>query len=284
MGKFSKFYRVLVLGLLAPMYFSSSLFAAETLRIMPLGDSVTYGGQLPPNVLTPDTSLAYRGLLWSKLKENGYDVDFVGSQQAGSSYLTVDDSFDTDGEGHNGFRADEIAANVKKYLEDNPADIVLLHIGTNDFDQGDTSITETVLDVENILSTIDTVNQDIKVIVAKIINKQIYDHNITDYNSEIEIMVKNRISHGDDLILVDMETGAELDYTTDMVDDLHPNPQGYAKIADVWYGAISQTNSASDKAEDVTSDSVDAWSPLGMIILLMLTWLATVSYARTESI
>src|ERR1700687_5951622 len=47
------------------------------LKIMPLGDSVTFG--------TPDPSYGgYRHLLGTLLTNDGYSVEFVGSQQTGN--------------------------------------------------------------------------------------------------------------------------------------------------------------------------------------------------------
>lgn len=255
----SLLFPIIIISFLMLIFSSSSLFA-KTLRIMPLGDSVTYGGDFTHvGAGFEDYSVAYRGFLWTKLKQNGYDINFVGSQKSGSDYLAIDDSFDVDNEGHNGFRADQIAQNIQTYLKDNPADIILLHIGTNDFDQGNTTITQTVLDVEDILKSVDTVSKEIKVIVAKIINKQTNDHNITDYNNQLEVMVSNRISNGDNIVLVDMEKEAGIDYATEMIDNLHPNEKGYTKIANAWYAAITK-NTHNSPPQTISSDSVSAWS------------------------
>ena len=50
----------------------------DTVRIMPLGDSITYdnysGDTRPSSIRT-----SYRSHLWWELQDNGYNVDFVGS-------------------------------------------------------------------------------------------------------------------------------------------------------------------------------------------------------------
>ncbi|ABW15785.1 hypothetical protein Franean1_6448 [Parafrankia sp. EAN1pec] len=56
------------------------------LRVLPLGDSITYG------VGTPDNS-SYRARLWDLLDDDADDLDFVGSQDTGTLP-------DTDNEGH----------------------------------------------------------------------------------------------------------------------------------------------------------------------------------------
>ena len=57
-------------------------------RIMPLGDSITYGYP---------SSTGYRNYLWYKLRDAHYTVNFVGSQHDGYGY-----GFDVDHEGYGG--------------------------------------------------------------------------------------------------------------------------------------------------------------------------------------
>ena len=93
-------------------------------RIMPLGDSITTGtGELPIG-----QRVGYRQKLFTDLVAAGFAVDFVGGSTEPNPA-----SFDSDHEGHPGFRDDEIATEVFGYLAISPADIVLLHIGTNGF-------------------------------------------------------------------------------------------------------------------------------------------------------
>ena len=217
-------------------FFSFSVLGADTVRIMPLGDSITYGADHSPGAV--DASIAYRGSLWTKLHDAGYTIDFVGDVQAGSDYQIFDPSFDLDNEGHWGWRADEIALHVTDYLTANPPDIILLHIGTNDLHQGQ-DITSTVNDVSTILDDIHTFDPSIKVIVARIINQQIYDQQTTDYNSALETMLQNRITDGEPIAIVDMENGAGIDYANDMLDNFHPNSTGNSKLADQWYAVLT---------------------------------------------
>jgi hypothetical protein len=102
--------------------------AGAITRIMPLGDSITQGDASgEPN---EDLQASYRLVLWDLLADAGYDVDFVGSLNSGSDIL----DFDPHHEGHPDWRDDEIALNIYDWLVWNPADIILLHIGTNDLD------------------------------------------------------------------------------------------------------------------------------------------------------
>src|SRR3982751_6728643 len=71
-------------------------------RVMPLGDSITEGTQVPGG---------YRIGLWQRVSGAGYRVDFVGSQFNGPSTLG-----DHDHEGHPGWRIDQIDANISGWL------------------------------------------------------------------------------------------------------------------------------------------------------------------------
>jgi len=208
---------------------------ASPVRIMPLGDSITYGADNSLNAL--DASIAYRGSLWTKLQNAGYDIDFVGEVQAGHNYQIFNPTFDLDNEGHWGWRADQIASHVTNYLITNPPDIILLHIGTNDLHQGQ-DITSTVNDVGTILDQVHNFNPNIVVIVARIINQQIYNQQTSDYNNALEAMLQNRITNGELITIIDMENSAGIDYTTDMLDNFHPNSTGNSKIADQWYSTL----------------------------------------------
>jgi len=225
-----------------------SVYAGKSIRVMPLGDSITYGNNIynPPNSAK---SVSYRKLLWDKLKDNNYTVDFVGSKIGGTDFA----SFDPENEGHPGDTAAGIAVDVYQYLINNPADIILLHIGTN-------NLSTNPEDINTILDEIDRYESDykthIQVILARIINRWVEwtDENGNSrsieqdkadtslFNKNLEIMAQERIKNGDDIVIVDMEHAAGLIYNnTDMIDDLHPQKSGFLKIANIWYRALQKS-------------------------------------------
>ncbi len=192
---------------------------------MPLGDSITLGEG-------SSGMIGYRRDLYSNLTESGFDIDFVGGESDGSLF-----DFDRDHEGHSGWTAKEIRNNIETWLNNNPPDIILLHIGTNDIN----SDSEDVDDVEDILDIIqqfeDDNDLDIKVILARIILRTDGKAGQTvTFNNSVENMALTRISNGDDIDIVDMQT--EVDTSSEMADDLHPNDNGYENMADVWLDAI----------------------------------------------
>jgi len=246
---------MLWMSVMVPMLLSLSLFGAETVRIMPLGDSITHEDYRDPAMDAANAEAnrtAYRADLWYALQSDNYNVDFVGEFETGQDVLPP---FDYAHQGENGLHDEEMAANVYDYLTANPADIVLLHIGTNGL-IGD----ESADDVEDTLNEIDRYESEkgthVKVVLARIIScwkdwnntaagvsDQCDDTKVSaiqTFNNNVETMARDRITNnGDDIVIVDMESNAGIVYdSTDMTDDLHPNATGYAKMANVWYEAL----------------------------------------------
>ena len=211
----------------------SFLLQAKIVRIMPLGDSLTYDDAYDPK---PDRLKAsYRSFLWYLLKNDGYDVDFVGSLRTG---WDLKPSFDGNNEGHPGWTSGDIADHVYTFLRNNQPDIILLLIGANDW-------SDDVSDVDRILDNIDTYeanyNHHIKVILAKIPNRKTHYDWMSQFNNNLQTLANRRISWGDDIKVVDMEYGAGINYPDDFQDPTHPNDVAYEKIANVWFQALKKT-------------------------------------------
>ena len=167
-------------------------------KIMPLGDSITWDDR--SNDLRDDgDKIAYRYRLWQLLNAAGYDFDFVGSQYSGFDLFP-----DAQNEGHPAATDDEIADWVYGFLQANPANIVLLHIGTNDLNPDPT-------DVKNILDEIDRYEANfgvkITVILARIINRNCITDQPTScpesvttmtFNDNVEAMAFSRVNNSED--------------------------------------------------------------------------------------
>lgn len=218
----------------------NSSSATETLvvhqAIMPLGDSITSGyineTETPPNSLR----VGYREELQDLLKASGIPFDFVGTVSHG---WDVPD-FDFNHEGHDGFAAASIAwgptgypqDGVRAWLDRNPADFILLHIGTNDPDPSNYIDVAAILDEIELWESSASSNE-VHVIVALIIDRSPNDWRVTLFNENVETMVEERIESGAKISMVDHQ-GA-LIYSEDMADLLHPNLTGYRKMAAVWF-------------------------------------------------
>lgn len=208
------------------------LFCADSaysqVRIMPLGDSITKG------VLGSSDATGYRRALYQLLTGAGHNIDFVGSQTDG-----IPTDFDRNHEGYNGWSADQIRDNVYSWLTATPAEIVLLHIGTNDISSGQ-SATDIRDEVTQILDRIDAKDTSIKVFLARIINRNDYASRIaktTYYNTLLQSLADTRNANGDHIIVVDQE--AALNYPADLNDAVHPNNTGYGKMAQCWFTPLS---------------------------------------------
>lgn len=198
---------------------------------MPLGDSITIGYNI--DLGSNNTSgywSGYRKPLYLSLLNAGYQFDFVGSQSNGQFAGT----FDYDHEGHGGQTAAYIASNIYTWLTNNPADIVLLHIGTNDLNGN--PLNTAAADVERILDEIDRFDQGITVLLARIIQNNPQKSYITEFNNNVQAMADARIAAGDKIIIIDQEHALT---EADMSDMLHPNEQGYAKMANTWFASLN---------------------------------------------
>jgi len=226
-----------ILSTVAVLVLSGDVLSGDvTPRIMPLGDSITRGWY------GSSYAWGYRRPLYVSLTNGGYEFDFVGSKADGSFP-------DPNHEGHDGWRADEILngrpsyGKLENWLIAHQPDVVLLHIGTNDVTQGNQDANE----VNSILNVIDSYeaghHKEVTVILALIINRRIDSpltkrSQTTQFNRDVNDMALNRIANGDDIIIADMESALNYNIGVDMADEVHPNDNGYAKMANVWYGAL----------------------------------------------
>jgi len=218
-------------------------------RVMPLGDSITEGTQVPGG---------YRIGLWQRVTANGYRVDFVGSQFNGPSSLG-----DHDHEGHPGWRIDQIDANIVGWLRTFTPHTVLLHIGTNDVLQNfnlNTAPNRLSALIDHITNTAPTA----EVFVAQItpLANATQDSAARNFNSTIPGIVQSKVNAGKRVHLVDMHSALT---TADLIDGIHPTAGGYDKMAATWYSALrSVAGSIGDPGNPSPSASptgidVNAW-------------------------
>jgi lysophospholipase L1-like esterase len=240
------FFSILAALIFVFLTVSSPVMSAE-IRIMPLGNSITSGSSSGAN---PDNSaywVSYREVLWDKLNNAGYAVDFVGSLNSGWAVLA-----DSEHEGHGGWTADEIiggrdpgAGMLDEWLAAHQPEIVLLHIGTNDIDQG----VEDWMDIDVILDEIYTIRPNAWVVLALIVNRLnnpgcgLCDET-TAFNNDVDTLVFQPRRNVDKIVLVDMENNAGFDYRQepdgDMYDGVHPFATGYTKMANLWFNGLKQ--------------------------------------------
>lgn len=196
-------------------------------RLMPLGDSITYG-------VESSDGTGYRDELYDQLEKVAESVDFVGSVRNGRMS-------DPDNEGHPGDRIDEIAGfaacNVYKYQPN----VITLHAGTNDMNQN-----HSLPSAPNRLKQlIDRALKDsplATVLVAQLIptGKAGLQPRIDAYNAALPAMVGELQGEGKRVALVGMSRVLVSD---GLENDAHPTDAGYAKMADAWFRAFQEAQS-----------------------------------------
>jgi lysophospholipase L1-like esterase len=198
--------------------------AAPPVRIMPLGDSITFGSG-------SSTKSSYRADLYRRLTAAGLDVDFVGSVRSGAGA-------DTDNEGHPGWRIGQIAERVDGWLAEYRPDVVLLHIGTNDM-RTDAKAFGAAGRLSALIDQIAVARPAARIFVARIIGAwdPATQARIDAYNAAIPGIVASK---GSRVRLVDLSTvgGA------DLADKLHPNDTGYARMSYLWNRALRRVLAA----------------------------------------
>jgi len=202
---------------------------AEEVKIMPLGDSITWDWYYG-DARAIAHKHGYRNHLWYKLQNAKYDVDFVGTRHNGSA---ISPSFDGDNEGETGLTTHQIASFIYSKLQATSPDIILLHIGTND---SMSYAPSDMTGLEKILNQIDlyekNYHKNITVILARIIPLPKAGSWVTTFNSALDGMVANRISDGDNIVKVNMNTISSL------IDGIHPTNTGYQQMANIWFNAL----------------------------------------------
>lgn len=200
------------------------------LKIMPLGDSITDGYNVPGG---------YRINLWTHLHERGYRVNFVGTQSNGPAELP-----DRQHQGHSGWRIDEVERQVVGWLQQTQPEIVLLIIGTNDVVQG-YALEEAPQRLNALLDDIFQVRPQASIFLGSIppIDEATLDARVRAYNQAMADLVEIRQSRGDRLYFVDLYAGLT---TEDLADGIHPNRQGHDKIARMWDAALAEVLLSAD--------------------------------------
>ncbi|TQS19978.1 GDSL family lipase [Microbispora hainanensis] len=195
-------------------------------RVMPLGDSITEGTQVPGG---------YRIGLWSRLASGRYTIDFVGSQYNGPGSLG-----DHDHEGHPGWRIDQIDANITGWLRNYTPRTVLLHIGTNDVLQN-YNVSGAPQRLSTLIDHITAAAPDAEVFVATIIplSNSGQEAAARTFNSAIPGIVQSKANSGKHVHLVDMHSKLT---TGDLIDGIHPTANGYDKMAAAWYAALQSVS------------------------------------------
>ena len=216
--------------------------SASPCKILPFGDSITYG-------VNDEGNAGYRGPLFASAVAAAQKITFTGSLSNGPNTVSGQ-TFPKNNEGHSGWGISEVTpysggnAGIATVIP-SPAlssgsggvpNIILLHIGTND--SGSFTATQMTSDLSGLLDKIIANAPNALLVVAQIIPLG-YGTNdvIKTYNQALPGLVQQRAAAGKHVALVDMYTGFN---TSTMLgsDSIHPNSTGYKFMADHWYAVI----------------------------------------------
>ncbi|MCC9166762.1 SGNH/GDSL hydrolase family protein [Pontibacter harenae] len=188
-----------------------------TYKIMPLGDSNTYGAAGSSTAPT-DEITSYRAKLADLLRGQGTKFEYVGSEDTGSKLVYNSNNEangdnagfpgarnkdivdvlehsswteywkrenETDYRTHNLIQKEDGSTYTGSYLDVYHPDIILLHIGTNNV-----GYTQQIDDLKRILDRIDSYaeenNKEVTVVLARIINRMYYINNGKDNKIDID--------------------------------------------------------------------------------------------------
>ena len=222
------------------------------IKIMPLGDSITHGFNVPGG---------YKIKLWQKFEEAGLSnyVDFVGSVTDTDEGLS-DILGDLDHEGHPGWKIADIDANINGWMDTYTPDIVMLQIGTNDIGHGADMSTA----ADRLSSLIDNICAKLpkngKLYVASITpiaeglnGIENVPELVNTFNQEIPALVNAKHNEGKSVYFMDMYSLLTVD---DLADGLHPSRKGYDKMGEGWFETV-KNDVVSVKTADIKAAPVN---------------------------
>jgi acetyl esterase/lipase len=225
--------RVFALLLAAGWLTAAGSAGQPVYRIMPVGDSITEGGQTFSN---------YRYLLWEKLFAAGYLVEFVGSRTGESRVGPLRH------EAYGGKNAEFLAQVLEQSFPTNIADIVLIHAGHN-HDRAEAPVRGIVEATESMIRTARRTNPGVIVLVAQVIPSgklPKYEY-LPELNLALGTMARRLNTPQSPVWAVDMAAG--FDWRTDTIaDKVHPNAKGAEKMAAKWFAALTEAMAAPSRS------------------------------------
>lgn len=237
-------------GLAAP----AAAQAADPVKVMPLGASITWG-------TASSDGNGYREDLRRRLADAGVTVDYVGSQQSGAMA-------DRDNEGHPGWRIDQIAASVDGWLATYQPDVVLINVGTNDTIQN-YDLPNAPARMRALVQRIVAARPGIAVVLSTLVPSRDAGNNAEAqaFNAQLPAIARDEQAAGHRVHLADLNSSLTIDDISS--DGIHPTDAGYVKLGNIWYSALRPVLGAG-RSWPLLRTAFDPTSP-------PLTWTNTVN-------
>lgn len=231
---------------LQPVAYTETSAADDTIKIMPLGDSITFG-------MADDGG--YRKYLSYLLQQNGYkNVDLVGPEGKDSATFNYNGqsvTYDDNHAGYSGYtitdlpggwmgKLNGILETMQKgdYIKKYSPDIILLQIGTNDISNGHLDGSE-----ERLHQLLDYLKENMPS------DGKIFLTTIPDLGNTFGGSTNNDIAKYNELVkkvageyssknVIYADIHSVIDASKDLADGVHPNAGGYEKMGKYWFSQI----------------------------------------------
>ena len=212
----------------------------QPIKIMPMGDSITEG---------KFTTGGYRKPLYKLLKDDGFDVSFVGKEDNGEVANATGFSTGMESPNHEGYGSARVgmllkggtvekhtALPIQTTLANNNPDVVLIMLGTNDMFGGATA-DQIAATLQQLVDAIYKQNSAITVVLASIPPMLKVPAKVDAYNALIPGIVDKEKALNHKIAFADIHS---VFGPTDMSKDkVHPNQAGYDKMAALWYSVLT---------------------------------------------
>lgn len=215
-----------------------SMNATGADRILSVGDSIVQGTKGQCSFRFPLSQMM--------LNDPSADVEFVGSRSGlfrGPAFENCTSADFTNHFAESGRRADYFQPLIESELVVQNPDYVILHVGSNDMNQGQ-PVSTTIDEIDDLITRTLQQQPNATVLVGNIIG---WDDEtagtdgvgprIAALGLEVDALVNRRIVAGDSVVLVDVRNG--FDPVGMTVDGIHPNNVGERFIADQFLSALA---------------------------------------------
>lgn len=245
--------------------------AADPIKIMPVGDSITNGD---------GETGGYRKYLDYTLKQSGISFDMVGPKSdmnASFNYNGQTVQYDSDHAGFSGFQIKQVPSwgqanntgSLYNELKNNNAiqkyqpDIILLIIGTNDM-TANRSMSDCANDLRDLVDyMLADMPSDGQIFMGSIPEYTMYGgtpEKVANYNSTVKSVADSYESAGKNVKFADVH--GCLNGTADLgSDNLHPSGQGYEKMGKFWGSVVKEYLAGNDSGSDDSGDTDDTNPP-----------------------
>lgn len=205
-------------------------------KIMPLGASRVEGAR--------PAFESFRYELWKDLKENGWNVDYIGSRTDDASYPALNDAdFDRDHEGRGGWTSGEILNGLNQWVDavGNPDIVLFSSPGGNDILNGLASFDQTISNINAIIDTLQGRNPNVTILIEELAPGKSsfmtpeFTASFQAIQQAVKTIATQQTTSTSRVISVDMFTG----FTDAMLaDEVHYNEAGADFIAARYYHVL----------------------------------------------